>query len=333
MAKFMYALVFFCLITANLADDNFSAFTSYRNLDTEKSLTSDYIKDVESTWSIPTKYSDATATSTYAGLEEKIVLSTVTLNKANHDFSGVTVSLDKANNLIFKGTDVFKFEFGFNYQYTYTVPGWNGKGSGTATGGSVSYQLTQSWEQKGLIPQVDLIVTFDTSVVVLQGDRAGDSYAINLSRSAIHSVLVNKEFEGVITNIKDQINTYLVNKAKNSSLTIQTNNPPVSIGVDYSSNRAAKNLENGVVYYNRFDVNQGPLKLRDIPTWDSFNENDAPHQYFFHQTFLQTVTKEMTRNSWDFMIYHTNPPTQLVYDLTVSTIGDFYPCNFKLFNY
>jgi len=313
------------LLLLNISLAAFSPCTSYSDLDTEKWRIARDMKSCEKTWNILQNYGNTVAKDTYLFVTETINLDNITLFFAIHDFKNAVVSLDKANTEIIQGTELLNFVFSFEYKYAYIQ---SGKGIGSATGKVKSYKLTKTWEQLSTTPQVAITVEIDSASIVLKGDYQEDTEVIRLATVGLKAYFKSEINAKLGANLSAEVNQFYLETAKNNKWTTSSRYPEILFGINVDTNNPPKNLEKGVVYYNNFNVDIGPLLKDDPVTWDSFDEADGAHQIFFHQTFFQGIIAELTKNNrFLFNLSNTSKPASIQVALDVETIGNFYPGN------
>jgi hypothetical protein len=313
----------------NLSMATFSACTSYSSTETENWRIRKEFSQIEKTWDIVKSYGKTTKSDTYAFITETLNVENITLVKGSHNFANAAVTLDKSNSLVVTGTDTFNFEFSFDYNYSYIR---SGKGTGTAKGSSKSYVLTKTWDKLSIAPQVTITVVIDTATITLNGDYQTDGEVMRLSNVAIGSYFQSSLDNNLGVNLAEEANKFYAGSSTKNVFSMTTTFPQIILGIDANTDTAPKNLEKGVVAYNNFDITIGPVMKSAVTTWDSFNEDDAPHQIFVHQSFFQSVLSETTKQGkFTFTVNNINKPSTVTSDFNVETLGKFYPSKDKLY--
>ena len=282
-------------------------------------------KDIEAQWNILKNYGSATHSERYLFVTETINILDITLVSASNDFSKAAIALSASNVQTFTGT-TFNFVFQFSYEYSWMS---SGKGVGTATGTAKSYTITKTWDKLSTTPQVTIAIEIETARITLSGAYEGDAEVNRIAVLAMNDFFATKVASALSTDLADDINVYFVKAYKGNKWNVTTKFPEIALGMTVDTNQPPKNLEKGVVYYNRFDIDIGPLSQADPVTWDSFDETKGAHQVFFHQSFFQGVCAEVVKkNRFSFSLFEGNKPSSITTVLNVDTIGSFYPSKY-----
>ena len=189
---------------------------------------------------------------------------------------------------------------------------------------NLTKNITEDYRDIGVSTELSLEVSQFT---ILTGQYVSDSEVQRLGSVALKTSFDSKEeVQDIITR---EINKYYI---LNAEFYFETNYPKRNLLIFQNIVKPPKELAKGVINYFDGHVDGSRYNETSPIEWDSFNEDDGPHQYFIHQQLLNEVFSEMARkteNDNGFLLHarNNNLPKGVSFKLNVEYLSKFLPSN------
>ncbi len=327
MKNLFFSCIFFLLLSYSVRADDFSAWTAYNSLATEKEFIIQDFEDVDSDSSLKNKVLGESEAHTGSWLSETINMKNITYVQGTHNLTNADIKLVNNSGVMVNVTKPFTAELSFDYEFSETLH-YSGKGTGTITVAAKSLVFTKEYLYGSKSPVVKANYTgFNFSSDTATGYRSTEATVKGLIDTAAIKFCNETLWNTISNGILADLNKYY-NQSSSTPVKITTSFPQMDLYVDTRMTKEQKNLKNGLVVYMNGAVSPSNSSFQNNTnhtTWDNFTETAGAHQIFIHQYFFENIIMDQVKSNNFNMTLNSSDVKNCSLNLDVETLGEAYP--------